>query len=229
MQNSSAEEKLAVAEERLRVAEENLAKAENNYLIRFENHIHPSSITEKMVTNSHGHIVPLAEGIAERYGQIMTILEIPFNDDNSDTPIRVAKALIEMTSSLNTDLGELIQKCTTFENKRKGVLVQMDDIEYSSMCSHHHLPFFGKVKIDYVPNERIIGLSKFDRIVDFFSRKPQVQEEFTHEIADFIINILDPHYLSVEVYDSTHTCMCSRGVRSKAKTTTKYVYGEMPK
>jgi GTP cyclohydrolase I len=169
------------------------------------------------------------ELIAEKYEEIMRILGIKENADNKETPLRVAKSLIEMTRTLRSerDWGtwELEQKCTTFKNESGGIELVQDNIEFSSMCSHHHLPFFGKVKITYIPSERIIGLSKFNRIVDFFAKKPQVQEELTRDIGYFIVGLLSPRYLEVEIYDAMHTCMVSRGVHSRATTSTKFVYG----
>jgi GTP cyclohydrolase IA len=164
------------------------------------------------------------------YAEIMDYLEIAPTADNKETPKRVMKALREMTESvvLSPEL-ELKEICTTFENRNKGVVVEQDDMNFSSMCSHHHLPFFGKVKVSYMPRERIIGLSKFQRVVNFFAKKPQVQEDFTEEVANFLIDILDPQTLSIEVYDCVHTCMCARGVRSGAKTTTKFSYVRQPK
>jgi GTP cyclohydrolase I len=163
--------------------------------------------------------------IAALYGEIMDELQIPQTEDNWETPMRVAKALIEMTENMNKDEKELIKQCTTFENHSRGIELVQDNIEFSSMCSHHHLPFFGKVKITYIPSERIIGLSKFNRIVEFFAKKPQVQEDFTYEIGHFIVGLLSPRYLEIEVYDCQHTCMIARGVHSHANTSTKFVYG----
>jgi GTP cyclohydrolase IA len=162
--------------------------------------------------------------IALLYGEIMDELGIKKTPDNHDTPMRVAKSLIEMTENIDADIWKLIDQCTVFDNNSKGITLEQDDIYYSSMCSHHHLPFFGKVKITYKPSKKIIGLSKFQRIVDFFSKKPQVQEDFTEEIGTFLVTLLEPLYVKVEVYDSLHTCMCARGVKSSAKTSTKFEY-----
>lgn len=163
--------------------------------------------------------------IAQKYEEIMLLLGIQFNEDNVETPKRVAKALWEMTENTHKDELELINICTTFNNQSRGVELEQDNIEFSSICSHHHLPFFGKVKITYIPNDKIIGLSKFNRVVNWFSKKPQVQEDLTREIGMFLADLLSPRYLEVIIYDATHTCMCSRGVHSHAKTSTKFVYG----
>jgi GTP cyclohydrolase IA len=168
--------------------------------------------------------------IMERnYAEIMDYLEIAPSADNKETPKRVIKALREMTESVGLSPQlELKELCTTFENRSKGIIVEQDGMPFSSMCSHHHLPFFGNVKISYIARERIIGLSKFQRIVNFFAKKPQVQEDFTEEIGMFLKDLLDPKEIKVEVYDCTHTCMCARGVRSGAKTTTKFSYVRQP-
>jgi GTP cyclohydrolase I len=172
--------------------------------------------------------IKTVDKVAELYAEIMKTLEIKETSDNRMTPLRVAKSLIEMTDKMreqnNWGNYNLDQVCTTFINNNKGVVVEQKDIEFSSMCSHHHLPFFGKVNIEYQPRETVIGLSKFKRIVDFFSNKPQVQEDFTAEIGKYLVDLLDPEFVKVEVVDCTHTCMCSRGVRSSATTNTKYNY-----
>ena len=168
--------------------------------------------------------------IAGLYKDIMDILEIEETPDNADTPNRVAKALLEMTRTTRKEtVKELMDVCTTFENHSHGILLEQDDIEFSSMCSHHHLPFFGKVKITYVAGDHILGLSKFNRIVEWFSNKPQVQEDMTMEIGVFLAGLLSPQYLKVELYDCMHSCMCSRGVKSRATTKTVFEYGGLKK
>ena len=163
--------------------------------------------------------------IAKLYKDVMTELGIPETPDNKETPMRVAKALMEMTESTRKgNEKELIAKCTSFENQSPGIVLEQDGIEFSSMCSHHHLPFIGKVRVTYIAGEKIIGLSKFNRIVDFFSKKPQVQEDMTMEIGMFLVKQLEPKYLKVEIYDCLHTCMCARGVHSRATTKTEFEY-----
>ena len=170
--------------------------------------------------------VKMVHEIANKYKEIMEVLKIEETKDNRDTPIRVAKALVEMTESIRSKNfnEELKAKCTTFENTNSGVKLEQDGIEFSSMCSHHHLPFVGKVKITYEPGERIIGLSKFNRVVEAFSNKPQVQEDMTMEVGMFLAKLLKPKYLKVEIYDCLHTCMCARGVMSRATTKTEFEY-----
>ena len=172
-----------------------------------------------------GSFVDRKTAIAIKYAEIMQLLDIQPTDDNEDTPFRVAKSLMEMTANHNRTEEELLAECTVFDNNSYGVRLEMQDIEFSSLCSHHHLPFFGKVSIEYIPGTKIIGLSKFARIVEFFAQRPQVQEDFTKEIAQFLQDVLAPDFVEVKVYDTTHTCMCSRGVRSKAGTNTTFTIG----
>jgi GTP cyclohydrolase IA len=161
------------------------------------------------------------ERIAELYHLIMFELGIKRNSDNAETPMRVAKSLAEMTDSERVGIETLKEQCTTFyRGKQDMSVVVQNDLEVASFCSHHHLPFFGKAEIVYIPGQYILGLSKFQRIVNYFSRKPQVQEDLTKDILYFLVRELQPQYVSVRIYDCTHSCMCSRGVRSQSKTST---------
>lgn len=163
--------------------------------------------------------------ISKLYRGIMKELGIEETADNRDTPLRVAKSLMEMTETTrNNSLSSLDAKCTTFANQAPGVILEQDGIEFASMCSHHHLPFIGKVRIRYIAGRRIIGLSKFNRIIEHFSKKPQVQEDMTMEVAMYLVKLLNPKYLKVEIYDCLHSCMCSRGVMSRATTKTEFEY-----
>ena len=105
-------------------------------------------------------------------------------------------------------------------------MVLVRDIELYSMCEHHMLPFFGKVHIAYVPNERILGLSKLPRIVEVFARRLQVQERLTDEIADAIMNVLEPRGVGV-VIEAQHLCMMMRGIQKQnSSTVTSALRGE---
>ena len=172
-----------------------------------------------------GRYNSIEEGIAIRYAEIMTLLGITETEDNYETPARVALALMDMTEGLRKSEDELLRICTVFPNKNRGaVMLRQENIEFSSICSHHHLPFIGNVNIYYVPNEKIIGLSKFKRVVDFFASRPQVQEELCAEIGKFLGDLLNPFELTVEITNTWHTCMCSRGVHSRSTTSTLYTY-----
>jgi len=153
---------------------------------------------------------------------LVAIGENPEREGLKDTPERVANMCEEMFSGLSLAKDDLV---TTFsEPKSSGNIVEINGIPVRSVCEHHLLPFFGFAKIKYIPkNGKILGLSKFARIVDFFSRKPQVQENLTSEIADYLWEVLSP--IGVEVsLECTHTCMNIRGVKvenSITKTTAK--------
>src|SRR5262249_17482618 len=103
----------------------------------------------------------------------------------------------------------LLQK--TFTQKYDEMLVERD-IDFASVCEHHLLPFLGKAHIAYLPNGKIVGLSKLARVVEMLSRRPQVQERMTEEIADLLIQELEPRGVAV-ILEATHTCMTIRGVR----------------
>jgi GTP cyclohydrolase I len=134
-------------------------------------------------------------------------------DPNSrDTPKRVSKMFInELYSGLYSKELEI----TTFENtdQYSGIVFQ-GNIEVKSLCSHHNLPFFGKAFVAYIPSSigRIIGLSKLNRIVDFFSRRPQVQENLTSQIHDYILEIIGDNKGVAVLIEAKHTCVSHRGI-----------------
>lgn len=153
---------------------------------------------------------------------LIAIGENPDRDGLKDTPQRVADMCEEMFLGLSLPKDNLV---TTFSEPRSnGNIVEINNLPVRSVCEHHLLPFFGFANIKYVPkNGKILGLSKFSRIVDFLSRRPHVQENLTSEIADYLWEILEP--ISVEVtLECTHTCMTVRGVKTESsmtKTTAK--------
>ncbi|MFN8050661.1 MAG: GTP cyclohydrolase I FolE [Acidimicrobiales bacterium] len=137
----------------------------------------------------------------------------------ADTPRRVATALAEQLTPRPFHL-------TTFPNDEAyDELVLARDIRFTSLCEHHLLPFVGVAHVGYLPGERIVGLSKLARIVELFSRRPQVQERLTVQIADFIHGQLGPKGVGV-VLEAEHMCMSVRGVRSsRSRTTTSSLTG----
>lgn len=142
-----------------------------------------------------------------------------------DTPKRVAKMYLEITSGLRSDPPVM----TTFSRGNCDQMITILDMDYHSLCEHHLVPFYGRVHIGYLPNERIAGLSKFGRVVDWYARRPQIQEQFTAQIADFIMDRLSPHGVIV-VVEGTHMCMSMRGVRKpNHKTITSAIRGTLPK
>lgn len=142
-----------------------------------------------------------------------------------ETPKRVAKMYFELTSGLR----EPEPVITTFSRGDCNQMVAVLDINYWSLCEHHLVPFYGKVHIGYIPNDQVAGLSKFGRIVDWFAKRPQIQEQFTSQIASFIFEKIKPQGVIV-VVEGTHMCMAMRGVRKpNHMTITSDIKGNIPK
>ena len=156
--------------------------------------------------------------IAEHFSQIMDVLGLDLKDDSlSGTPQRVAKMYVnEIFSGLNPANKPAI---TTFENKYQYKrLVIERNIPLQSTCEHHFQPIFGVAHVAYIPNGRVIGLSKLNRIVDFFARRPQVQERLVMQIAEELKKVL--HTEDVAVYiDARHMCVQARGVQHHGAST----------
>ncbi len=149
--------------------------------------------------------------------------EDPDRDGLLRTPQRVASALQWLTRGYAMDVRQVIGDAL-FEEKHES-MVMVRDIELYSMCEHHMLPFFGKAHIAYIPDRRIVGLSKLPRIVDVFARRLQVQERLTEEIASAIERVLAPRGVGV-VIEAYHLCMMMRGVeKQNSKTITSAVRG----
>ncbi|KAL1861356.1 hypothetical protein VTK73DRAFT_7131 [Phialemonium thermophilum] len=140
------------------------------------------------------------------------------------TPTRFAKAMLFFTKGYGEDPTSVLEGAIFHESNHGLVLVK--DIEFSSLCEHHLVPFVGKVHLAYLPNGRVVGLSKVARIVEVFARRFQVQERLTREIADSMFDILKPLGVAV-VIEATHFCMVMRGVQKlAASTTTTCMLGE---
>ena len=139
------------------------------------------------------------------------------------TPHRAAKALEFLTSGYHQNIDEVVNNAIFDEDFDEMVIVK--DIEFYSLCEHHILPFWGKCHVGYLPQNRIVGLSKIPRIVDMFSRRLQVQERLTREIAEALETILEPRGVAV-VMEGQHLCMMARGVEKQApKMTTNVMRG----
>lgn len=143
--------------------------------------------------------------------------EDPEREGLLKTPERVAKALLYLTSGYHANPREILLSAVFHEKYDEMVLVK--DIEVFSMCEHHMLPFFGKAHVAYIPNGKIVGLSKIPRVVDVFARRLQVQERMTQEIRDVIEEVLEPRGVAV-VIEAKHLCMVMRGVEKQNSTTT---------
>jgi GTP cyclohydrolase I len=142
--------------------------------------------------------------------------EDPEREGLRRTPLRVAQAMDFLTSGYNASIQKVVNGAI-FEDDSGGMVV-VKDIEFYSLCEHHMLPFFGKVHIGYVPDGKIIGLSKLARVVDVFARRLQVQERLTNQIAETLIDILKPHGVAV-VMEASHFCMMMRGVQKQSSLT----------
>jgi len=142
--------------------------------------------------------------------------EDPAREGLLRTPERVEKSLAELTQGRNQSLEDVVGHGVFEEECSEMVLVK--DIEFYSMCEHHMLPFFGRVHVAYIPDGKIIGLSKIPRIVDMFARRLQVQERMTVQIAEAIQKVLNPKGVGV-VADASHLCMMMRGVQKQNSST----------
>jgi len=157
---------------------------------------------------------------------LLAIGEDPEREGLRDTPARVARAYAENFEGLWQKPEDILT--TTFDIGHKELVI-VRDIEIFSHCEHHLTPFHGLAHIGYIPGEsgRITGISKLARLVDLYARRPQVQERLTTQIADAIVEILDPAGVIV-IIDCQHMCMSMRGVKkSQARTTTSAVRGQL--
>lgn len=163
--------------------------------------------------------------IAESVTDIMKNLNIKITDSNKDTPFRVAKMLMnERFKNLNEPLETLDKQMKLFKKTDKATVPVEVKVPFNSTCEHHWMPFFGEVTITYVPSDCILGLSKFPRVVEFFSLKPQLQETLTVEIGEYLYKLLQPQSLKVEV-EAEHTCVSMRGIRTPCVTKTVWSNG----
>jgi GTP cyclohydrolase IA len=155
---------------------------------------------------------------------LLAVGEDPERDGLRDTPARVARAMAEQFGGLLQAPRDVL---TTVFDADHEEMVLVRDIELFSTCEHHLVPFFGQAHVGYIPNEKgqITGLSKLARLVDVYARRPQVQERMTSQIADALVEILEPRGVIV-IIEAEHLCMSMRGVRKPgAKTVTSAVRG----
>lgn len=154
------------------------------------------------------------EGLVRR--QLEMLGEDPERDGLLKTPSRVAKSMAWLTRGYDLDARQVIGDALFEENHENMVMVR--DIEMYSMCEHHMLPFFGKVHVAYIPNGKIVGLSKLPRVVEVFARRLQVQERLGEQIANAIEEVLQPKGVGV-VIEAVHLCMMMRGVEKQSSRT----------
>ncbi len=154
-------------------------------------------------------------------------LELIGEDPNREgllkTPLRVARSMEFLTQGYNSSAEEVVGKGIFKEEHDNMIMVR--DIELYSLCEHHMLPFFGKAHVAYIPNGKIVGLSKIPRIVDVYARRLQVQERLTEQIAEGLCRVLNPSGVGV-VIEAYHLCMMMRGVQKQnSKTITSALRG----
>lgn len=141
--------------------------------------------------------------------------EDPAREGLLDTPSRVAKMYREVFAGVGIEPEMALT--TTFREDYDG-LITVRDISYYTFCEHHLIPFFGKAHIGYIPDGKIVGLSKFARLVELVSQRPQVQERMSMQIASAIMRVLEPKGVIVMV-EGTHLCMCARGIKKPGTAT----------
>lgn len=141
----------------------------------------------------------------------------------SDTPRRVVSALEEMTSGARTNVVEILGR--TFNEPRYNEMVVLKSISFTSLCEHHLLPFSGKASVAYIPNQRVVGLSKLARLVEAHARRLQIQERMTVDIVEDLMRVLQPRGAGA-IIEASHSCMKCRGVRQpESEMVTSYLAG----
>ena len=178
------------------------------------------NLSDEMLASSGIDVPVIQEAIRNI---IRGIGENPERHGLSDTPRRVAHMYAELFSGYHADPSAIVNDALFEVSYDEMVIVR--DIEFYSLCEHHLLPFLGRVHVAYIPDGKVIGLSKIPRIVDMFARRMQVQERMTRQIADFIRDLLHPRGVAVAV-EGLHLCMMMRGVRKhNARMTTSAMHG----
>jgi GTP cyclohydrolase I len=181
----------------------------------------PDLVREVLEEELEPRLVPVGDprvpAIAAHVRGIMEILELDRSDPNlAATDLRVARLYLEMFHGLQEGAEPQI---TTFPNtERYQHMIMERDIPFYSMCSHHFVPFYGHAHLAYIPGERILGLSKFVRILEFYAKRPQLQERLTEQVADFLAERLQPKGAMV-VIEARHLCVEMRGVKKPGALT----------
>ncbi len=170
----------------------------------------------------YNHDPKLVEQIAHHYREIIKLLgEDPEREGLLNTPTRAAKALLDNTHGYHDD-ARAIASSAVFEHPGSNIVV-VDGLEFYSLCEHHILPFFGTAAVGYVPDGKIIGLSKLARVVDTYARRLQVQERLTAEVCHAVADSM-PNKGVIVVVKAQHLCMKMRGVEKQSSSTTTMHY-----
>jgi GTP cyclohydrolase I len=160
--------------------------------------------------------IPSVSSDASIAAQVKDVLRAIGEDPNREglvrTPERAAKALRYLTSGYSADIRQIVNGAL-FDVKYDEVVI-VRDIEFFSLCEHHLLPFFGKMHVAYLPDEKVIGLSKIPRLVDVFARRLQIQERLTQQVAETIQDLVNPKGVGV-ICEARHFCMMMRGVEKQ--------------
>lgn len=185
-----------------------------------ENFDFDDSLTDEFLSTSGIDLSAIEEATTRL---LHAIGEDPQREGLRRTPQRVARMYAELTAGYRVDPVALVNNAL-FEVKYDEMVI-VRDIEFYSLCEHHLLPFVGRAHVAYLPNGKVIGLSKIPRIVDMFARRLQVQERLTRQIADFLRDLLQPQGVGV-VVEALHLCTVMRGVRKhNARMTTSAMHG----
>lgn len=189
-------------------------KSEASKAVEILSHVRSSPTIDNQLTSEEK-----IEKIKHHFAEIMKTLGLDLSDDSlCDTPKRMAKMYVnEVFSGLDP---KNFPKITVIDNKMQyDQIVCVQDIEVMSMCEHHFQPIDGFATVAYIPNKKVIGLSKLNRVVDYFGRRPQVQERLTKQIADCLQYLLDTEDVAVHI-NAKHYCVISRGIQDTHSTTT---------
>ncbi|MES2392970.1 MAG: GTP cyclohydrolase I FolE [Acidobacteriota bacterium] len=177
---------------------------------------HPGETPAQLATES-AHIQLGDASTQQIYAELLTrIGEDPARDGLINTPMRMEKSMAFLTRGYDESIEKVLHGALFDVDYDEMVIVK--DIEFYSLCEHHLLPFFGKAHIAYVPQGKVVGLSKIPRIVDMFARRLQVQERLTHQVAEAISEAIKPQGVGV-VIEAQHLCMMMRGVEKQSSQT----------